>query len=487
MNKKIIEKLLLVFVLLIAFFGRLWAVFNYGDFWDDEMFNFIYSQKSWTESLKLWIWETNPPLHLLILKLWFYLFPANEMWARIPSVLAGTASVYYTYILAKSFWGKSVANIASLFMAVQSYVIFWSATARIYSFLILFSTASIFYFWEIFFTENKTTKNKILFLFAHLLLIFSHLTSIFIIITELMILYIFQKQKIKEWLKLIFIPMLIGGSWIAYSMFIKMGNHLEQSWFLNIHHSINSALVPLFNITFGLNKTLPGLLLLVMVIFLVYNTLDKEKNNLNKPLLISLILSITSAIFSFILGVWHIKFFIISLPFILLTIAYCLQKLFSPTASLFIIFILCLPGLFNLKELLPLTDWKEIEQIITEKRQTEKKEVVLSNNFILKTQFDRYLNGLEMPKIVLDINPDNLTWDEMVFKKNYLFIRYDEQINDWLEEKNINSYERIYLVQGEYTFMHKLNDALTQAGWRLESWPKKLRLSGEYWLYTYKK
>ena len=96
-KQKILNYLPLIIIIMFAFILRLITILKLGPFYFDEAFSFSYSQKPLLISLKYWLWETNPPLHMVFLKSWLQIFPADEFWARIPSLIFGTASIYYIY------------------------------------------------------------------------------------------------------------------------------------------------------------------------------------------------------------------------------------------------------------------------------------------------------------------------------------------------------------------------------------------------------
>src|SRR3989338_2049111 len=97
----------IVLTLLLATALRLFTLFGVGDFIWDEMFSFVYSQKPWLASFQFLLLETNPPLHLLTLKLWWYIFPENEFFSRLPSFLFGVGTVFAVYIAGKNFFNKT--------------------------------------------------------------------------------------------------------------------------------------------------------------------------------------------------------------------------------------------------------------------------------------------------------------------------------------------------------------------------------------------
>ena len=107
------SKLALVTIILLALALRIFAIIQDGDFWFDAWFSFNYSQKPWLDSFKFWTWETNPPFHMVVLKFWFYIFPKNELFARLPSLIFGVTSIYFLLlfrIIFNSFFNCFISN-----------------------------------------------------------------------------------------------------------------------------------------------------------------------------------------------------------------------------------------------------------------------------------------------------------------------------------------------------------------------------------------
>ena len=184
----------IAFILIVAFLLRLAMILRMGPFFFDEMFSFTYSQQPWILSIKYWLWETNPPLHMVFEKLWFYVFPANEFWARLLSTIFGTASVWVIFILGKNVFSKKTAILAATLLALTPYQIFQSAINRTYSLLILLSLISVYYFFKIFLSKNNTNKDRIIFILTNTLLVLTHITSLYIIFTQILILNCHSKK-----------------------------------------------------------------------------------------------------------------------------------------------------------------------------------------------------------------------------------------------------------------------------------------------------
>lgn len=137
MNKKLLLILLLALVLrLISLNQSLWL--DEGiQWWASTTFPV---KQLVTEYIK---GDFNPPLFHIILHYWIKLFGASAISLRLPSVIFGIATVYFTYKIAIILKVNPV--FASLLMATAPLHIYYSQEARMYS-LAAFTTTAAFYF-----------------------------------------------------------------------------------------------------------------------------------------------------------------------------------------------------------------------------------------------------------------------------------------------------------------------------------------------------
>lgn len=475
-------------ILTLAALLRLIAVFKYGDFWDDEMFNFVYSQKEWPQGLIYWLWETNPPLHLMILKIWLIFFPANEFFARLPSAIAGVSSVYLLYRFGRDIFDNKTAYLAALFLAIHSYHIFWSASTRVYSIMIFLGIWSAWIFYRIFFKED-TARLRRSFAVINFFLIFSHLSSLFFLCGQFIVLIIFKgKKSVTDWISINLLPFILGFTWIGASILIKAGNNLGHAWFLNMEHTVRSAVNPLINLLAGQLPFYFGLGCACIAVAIVAASLITDLKHEDPRLFILMTLILSPILLALACNVWHIKFFMVSLPLLALALAYALHKLIGAYLSSILIALLCAIGLVRLSYTLPLTDWNDVEKYFDKRNQTGKKTALVYNNYILKSQVDRYLPAdislVAFPLLLYE----NMSWDDMVVKKNYLFTELShEKKAEWYKKNALHNYDRLIILHGEYSYMNEILSTMEEQGWKITEGPRKARLSGNYFLYTYEK
>jgi len=121
----------------------------------DEIFSIKASAATWGNLISIAINDkSHPPLFYAILKLWLLLVPAKEIWARLPSVLFGTALIPVTFgICRKLRLAEADTVLVILVIAVNSELIFYAQQARMFPLFELSSALSILAF--IYFLESR--------------------------------------------------------------------------------------------------------------------------------------------------------------------------------------------------------------------------------------------------------------------------------------------------------------------------------------------
>jgi hypothetical protein len=90
--------------------------------------------------------DVHPPGYFLMLHVWMQAFGANLTLLRLPSEIAGTLAVPALYLLGTSLYGRVVGLYAALFGAFSPFWIWHSQEARMYTFLLLFTILSSYFF-----------------------------------------------------------------------------------------------------------------------------------------------------------------------------------------------------------------------------------------------------------------------------------------------------------------------------------------------------
>jgi 4-amino-4-deoxy-L-arabinose transferase-like glycosyltransferase len=92
------------------------------------------------------LWEANPPVYFVALRLWSQLFGYGSKPARLLSAVAGVLGLLVLYNLGRSLYDTKTALAATLLLAVSQLGVMYSQEARNYSLLLLlFSTTVALY------------------------------------------------------------------------------------------------------------------------------------------------------------------------------------------------------------------------------------------------------------------------------------------------------------------------------------------------------
>jgi len=114
----------LVAILLAAVLVRLPGLF--AGLWHDEaMYSRVYFDDPARRDWLLWK-DVHPPAYPLLLWLWSSLFGNHEAVLRLPSFLAGLASLVIVWKLARQFFGDTVAVLATTLLALSPPHIWYS-------------------------------------------------------------------------------------------------------------------------------------------------------------------------------------------------------------------------------------------------------------------------------------------------------------------------------------------------------------------------
>lgn len=480
------KKYFLPFILFLAGTLRLLAIYSYGDFWFDEMFSFTYAQKTWADSIsRFWIWETNPPLYTLALKLWLFLGPTTEFFVRLPSLIFGTVTVYIIYLWLKPTTNERMALLGALFLTLSPYHIFLSATARPYALLLLLGTASTYLFWTTFI--NQSQKKWWPYTVITLLLLYTHYTAWSLFICHAVITLLLTKHSLKKWLRAVAPAIIAWLVWAVPSLLAKIhGGGFTSSWYFNLSSrpkNIAVAIQPLLT-TYS---WWPVTLILFIIIFggSIY-LLYKKKFSADSSLLTLLIIqSFFPILFAGVMNVWNIKFFVISLPFFVALVSYLIVKTFTylPLQIIIILFF-TIPGTYYLiHQNLPLENWSTVTKYINENAPSSS--IFIYNNFVYKNQFDRYYQG-QIPSLAY-LNTTTINWDYRLITQNYWrYTPSDAELATWYNENELGTYHDIFIMM-DTTVDIPLQKLVEQRGYKQVTAPFYPRLVIPSPIYHYAK
>lgn len=138
----------IIVIMLIGFIIRL---VNIGELslWVDEFVHFNRARFFLHSSSPLLTNDNNGILYTISILPFFKLFSESTFWARFPSVLFGTGSIFLTYQLGKTLTNRYVGLIAAFLNASSLYLIYWSRLARNYSIYEFFFLLFLLVLWHL--------------------------------------------------------------------------------------------------------------------------------------------------------------------------------------------------------------------------------------------------------------------------------------------------------------------------------------------------
>lgn len=146
--------------------------------------------------------DFHPPLYHVILKITLNFFPNTEIFARLPSIIFGVATVFILYLLGKKLFERKTAAIAAILLATSPLHIYYSQEARMYSLAAFLVSLSVYFFVSL--LKKETLFNWFGFVAATSLMLYSDYLPYLMIPTYIAYLFFFRKSIPKPILKTFF-------------------------------------------------------------------------------------------------------------------------------------------------------------------------------------------------------------------------------------------------------------------------------------------
>jgi uncharacterized membrane protein len=182
MTSRRLQFALLALILVLAAALRLHRL-AHDSLWGDEITTVLLARKTIPDLISTNIvWENIPPLHHLILHFWIILFGDSEFSVRMPSLLAGVAGVWMTYVLVRRLLGIRVALIAGLLLAVNPMHIAYSQECRSYTLSVLLGLAATDAFVRL--LRKPTQRLQAAYALIAALGLYAHLYGLFTILAH---------------------------------------------------------------------------------------------------------------------------------------------------------------------------------------------------------------------------------------------------------------------------------------------------------------
>lgn len=191
MTDAISQKHQKIYLMLILVLGAVLRLLRLGSqsFWYDE----VYSANLSVRSLEVVVsrFGQTPTLYHILLHFWLYLGRSDTM-IRLLSVVFGVIALWVIYLVGKSLLDAKYGLLCAFLLAISPFHIWYSQEARMYSLLILLSTASVLFFIK--FLREHRGWSSVWWVLTTGFAIYTHYYAAFILLGQVAFFLIFLKR-----------------------------------------------------------------------------------------------------------------------------------------------------------------------------------------------------------------------------------------------------------------------------------------------------
>lgn len=301
------EKLFIAFILLLALILRL-ATITKHDFWFDEAFTYQIAKLPIRNLLLASLLDNHPPLYYLVIHLMIKI-NKNEIFLRLPSLIASVATAIFVFSIAKSQFTKKIAYLSAMLFAVSPLTVYMATEARPHSIAIFLSALMIFLFLK--YMKEKSTATLLAFIFISIISLYTQYYIGLLFIPFTYLIYMQSKKNFNKWFLATIICLGALAPWLVFNLISKH----------NPCYCPNSLI------------SLPQTLIWPAVAAFDSNNI-RSYLNLSPPILIVLVTTSTISLFAFFKGLINKNLIakIYILPLLLVSILGIFANVFSPKA-----------------------------------------------------------------------------------------------------------------------------------------------------------
>src|SRR3990167_9512842 len=137
------HKLILIGIILLGLFLRLFILSQRGSLWFDEAFSVHFAEMPLKQMLHYLRFENNPPLYFVLLHFWMKLFGNTEVVVRLLSMLFGIAAIPLIYMIGRRLYSQTAGIFAAFLLALSPFQVFYSTETRMYSLYLLLALFAV--------------------------------------------------------------------------------------------------------------------------------------------------------------------------------------------------------------------------------------------------------------------------------------------------------------------------------------------------------
>lgn len=242
--ENLVEIRSILLITFIAFALRMIAVNNYGDFNLDELYSIYFAnQNSLFQTIKLSITQDiHLPFYYIILHFWVKIFGCSSKSAHILSLVLSLPLIPIAYYSIKNLFNRTAGYFASIFLALNTFCIYYSVEASFYCLSLSLSLLLSFLFVKM--VEKFEKKYVILFVIVHTLLIYTNTIASILAVFFALVGFsyvLIKKRNIKEFfltyilIFLLSVPAIIFETQNHIILSNNIVNYAKQAFSFNIY------------------------------------------------------------------------------------------------------------------------------------------------------------------------------------------------------------------------------------------------------------
>lgn len=210
----------------------------------DEAYSIYHGQQTLEEVRPVFLYDQNPPLHILLLHFWMKLFGVSDLSAKAMSAFFSVLAGLVLYLFAKKHLGRIAAFFVFGLYLFSNAQQFYASEARMYSLIQFLSIGSFYFYFEI---MSNPRKRMIAGLFvANIALLFTHYLTIYIFIVQFAGMFFFLKTNRKAVVHYLISQVLVVLAFLPWlkimlenipqsgSFWNKVPNYAEFRWHVNV-------------------------------------------------------------------------------------------------------------------------------------------------------------------------------------------------------------------------------------------------------------
>ncbi|MBU1853442.1 MAG: glycosyltransferase family 39 protein [Candidatus Omnitrophica bacterium] len=345
LKDKIFKNWQILLILMVSLCLRLYHL-GYHDFWYDEIGTVDYAQHPWNN------W--NAPFYWILLHFWIKVFKISEFGLRFPSLVFSFFSIILVFLIGKRLFNKKAGLLASIFMGLSPFHIWYAQEARDYSMLLFWGTLSSWLLLKA--IKKQRLKSWVIFTMVSIAGFYTNYFYTFLFVAHIIFVVTFFK-RLKLKLKNL-IPFFVVS--LCFSLYLNrfLGKFFSvwQGFWIP-EPEVRSLVITIENFILGYNANFPSYLIVSILIAVFFTiVIIKLKDIRFRPAIVfCLYLFLTPIVLAFLFSktffsVYLDRGLIVTSPYFYLILSFgvfSLNKRYLRTGSLVILFSLICIALYG--------------------------------------------------------------------------------------------------------------------------------------------